>query len=699
MTEFDHDLDSDTFQPDSTTAAEGAVGAELNEPVATGDRVDYEARRVQRRQERKAQQRADRLGRLIPHRPENTSTDLRDPSALVAGSDDLRSTARRWGGSQIALVAVVAVVAVAGVGLGLDYGLNAGKVHRGVSVLGVNLGGVSQAQAAEKIATHFQTSLDNEIVLSYDGSEWTVTGSQLGVSYNAQKMAADAYSVGRSGSLLAQVRDRFHAVVSGEEIAVESSVDEEASTAFLSEVTAQTDIAPVDSSVRLASGNFVATEGSDGRAAQIDQLLSALPIALARGQQRYEIPVAVAPMAITLPEARAAADLATTLATSKMSVNYESDQWSFTAAQVGSLFTFVRSDSADPTKAALVSMPVAKGEVALVPAVSVAKVTSVILKEIGTKVGTAPVNATFKTGGGAVSVVPGKSGVGADPAKLATDIATALHSDISPKVVTLVTTSVEPEVTTAEAKAMGIVERISTYTTTFSSGNAPRVNNIKTLAAALDGTLLAPGATFSFNGTVGERTAAKGYMEAGAIVNGELVQQLGGGICQVNTTLFNAVLLSGLPINQRHNHSYYIDHYPLGRDATVSWGGPDFKFTNDLDTWVLISTAASSGSVTISLYGTDPGYDVSLKTSGWSNVRKFKTKEVEDPTLTVGRRVVETAGINGGNVTLSRSVTKGGAAVRTDSFPSSYTTVTEVVRVGTKPKSTTVTPTPVTPTP
>ncbi len=97
------------------------------------------------------------------------------------------------------------------------------------------------------------------------------------------------------------------------------------------------------------------------------------------------------------------------------------------------------------------------------------------------------------------------------------------------------------------------------------------------------GRCIAPGETFSFNGTVGPRTAEKGYQEAGAIVNGELVPQLGGGICQVGTTIFNTVFESGLPVVERHNHSFYISHYPKGRDATVSWGGPDFKFRNDTD--------------------------------------------------------------------------------------------------------------------
>ncbi|MRR37844.1 vanomycin resistance protein VanB, partial [bacterium] len=236
-----------------------------------------------------------------------------------------------------------------------------------------------------------------------------------------------------------------------------------------------------------------------------------------------------------------------------------------------------------------------------------------------------------------------------------------------------------------------------TYTTTYEPGNRPRVNNIHTLADAINGTLIAPGGTFSFNGTVGPRTAAKGYQEAPAIVQGKLVPQLGGGICQVGTTLFNSVYESGLPVLERKNHSFYISHYPKGRDATVSWGGPDFKFKNDTSSWVLLATGYSSSSLTISLYGTDPGYEVKSSAGPWTDVRPHPTREVPDATLPLGKKVIEESGIDGRTIVVKRTVTKNGAIVREDTFKSVYRTTETVVRVGTKPVAgqvPTVTPTP-----
>ena len=231
---------------------------------------------------------------------------------------------------------------------------------------------------------------------------------------------------------------------------------------------------------------------------------------------------------------------------------------------------------------------------------------------------------------------------------------------------------------------MGVEERISTFTTTYDGSNQSRVSNIHTLGDALDGKLVAPGASFSFNGAVGERTAAKGYQEANAIVNGKLVPQLGGGICQVGTTLFNSVFFSGLPITDRQNHSFYISHYPKGRDATVSWGGPDLKWKNDTKNWVLISVSYTSDSITISLYGTDPGYDVSFTTGPFTNETPYPVEKIKDPTLKSGLKIVKDRGETGKKCVVVRTVKRGGQVVRTDTFTSNYKPKVEVVRIGTK---------------
>ncbi len=319
------------------------------------------------------------------------------------------------------------------------------------------------------------------------------------------------------------------------------------------------------------------------------------------------------------------------------------------------------------------------------PSVTATQAVKTVAPKLGAAVGTPAQDAKFKTRAGSVTIVPSKDGVGPDIGLLAADITRVLKDTSNPvRTVEIKTTVVSPKLTTEKARDMGVEERISTFTTTYDGSNQPRVSNIHTLGDALDGKLVAPGASFSFNGAVGERTAAKGYQEANAIVNGKLVPQLGGGICQVGTTLFNSVFFSGLPITDRQNHSFYISHYPKGRDATVSWGGPDLKWKNDTKNWVLVSVSYTSDSITISLYGTDPGYDVSYTTGPFTNETPYPVEKIKDPTLKSGLKIVEGQGRDRQEVRGGSHGQKGGQVVRTDTFTSNYKPKVEVVRIGTK---------------
>jgi vancomycin resistance protein YoaR len=398
------------------------------------------------------------------------------------------------------------------------------------------------------------------------------------------------------------------------------------------------------------------------------------------------------PVKITDEAAKPAIDEVHRMLAGPVQVTHEAEKWQFTAQEIAGWLAFRPVSAAESTASAESSAPADPAgnggaqELVLEAYIDSAKATEVVGPRVG-GAGHAAVDATFKVSNGSVTIIPSQDGVGPDIEALASEMTIVLKGT-GTRSLELRTRRVEPEITTEKARGMGIKGRISTYTTTYSAGNKPRVNNIHTLADSIDGTLIAPGETFSFNGTVGERTASKGYQEAPAIVQGKLVPQLGGGICQVGTTLFNTVFESGLPVVERRNHSLYIDHYPKGRDATVSWGGPDFKFKNDTATWVLLAAGYTNSSLTISLYGTDPGYDVTSSVGGWTNIKAHTVTEVPDPTLPVGKRVIEQSGADGRTIVVTRTVRKNGTVVREDTFKSVYRSEEEVVRVGTMPVST-----------
>lgn len=145
-------------------------------------------------------------------------------------------------------------------------------------------------------------------------------------------------------------------------------------------------------------------------------------------------------------------------------------------------------------------------------------------------------------------------------------------------------------------------EKIGSYVTKFKPGNKERTKNIELATEAINNYVLFPGDTFSFNQVVGERTKAKGYERAPVIVKGELAEDIGGGICQVSSTLFNAVDLRGIEMVERYSHSKSVPYVPSGRDATVSWHGPDFVFKNHSHRPLLIRANASNGDMSIHIY-------------------------------------------------------------------------------------------------
>ncbi|OUS77800.1 hypothetical protein B1748_03185 [Paenibacillus sp. MY03] len=149
------------------------------------------------------------------------------------------------------------------------------------------------------------------------------------------------------------------------------------------------------------------------------------------------------------------------------------------------------------------------------------------------------------------------------------------------------------------------VNAIGSYSTYFNSRNRNRSSNIVLSAKAINNTVIFPGEKFSFNGTVGKRTREKGYLRAPVIVRGELYEDIGGGICQVSSTLYNAADRAGLTIVERYSHSRNVHYVPPGRDATVSWYGPDFVFVNPYNHPVLIRAYAGPGSVSVTIFSSD----------------------------------------------------------------------------------------------
>lgn len=243
----------------------------------------------------------------------------------------------------------------------------------------------------------------------------------------------------------------------------------------------------------------------------------------------------------------------------------------------------------------------------------------------------------------------------------------------------------KPKITTKNLKKHLFKDQMGSCTTSVGGSNA-RISNVRLAAETLNGTILLPGETFSYNDALGERTTDRGYQAAPAYSNGESVQEIGGGICQVSSTLYKATLLSNLKIVEHHNHSYVSSYIGIGMDATVSWGGPDYQFKNNTDYPIKISASYSDGEVTCVIYGTKLDDTYVEMTAETLQVNSSGTVYQDDPDMDAGTSTVVSSGHDGYVVQTYRNIYDGdGNKISTEKEAYCvYRKQDRVVRVGTR---------------
>ena len=280
-------------------------------------------------------------------------------------------------------------------------------------------------------------------------------------------------------------------------------------------------------------------------------------------------------------------------------------------------------------------------------------------------------------------VNPAESSRKADINKLMSDIQKFPLIDV-PKRMTIPMVEIPASVTTEAVQALAFDTIIGEYTTNFSVKEINRSSNLMAAAKAIDRKVLRPGEIFSFNDTVGPRVPETGYKDAYVIVNGEYVQGTGGGICQVSSTLYNAVLLSNLAIIERFPHAVTVSYVPLGQDATVNYPNLDFKFKNDTANILYLRTELKPGSLTLQIWGKKSDKSVRMERQVEKEMEN-KTEERLDPNMAAGRIVQEQAGSKG-MIVNTWKVIRDGAGNETKQFLSRdvYAPANRILRVGSR---------------
>lgn len=247
-------------------------------------------------------------------------------------------------------------------------------------------------------------------------------------------------------------------------------------------------------------------------------------------------------------------------------------------------------------------------------------------------------------------------------------------------------TITKPSKTVKEIGTEAFPDLLGVCKTNYAASNKNRTTNLILAAGKINGTVLLPGEEFSYNGVVGKRTVEAGYKNAATYSNGQVVDDIGGGICQISSTLYDAAVFANMDITVRRNHQFVTSYLPAGKDATVVWGSQDFKFKNSRKYPVRITATVSGGVATVQIWGVkeDVEYDISIETKQISTI-KYTTQYVEDPSLPAGTQKVSQAGANGRKVQAYKVMKLNGQVVsRTLLSTDTYRAMTRIVRVGTK---------------
>jgi len=269
---------------------------------------------------------------------------------------------------------------------------------------------------------------------------------------------------------------------------------------------------------------------------------------------------------------------------------------------------------------------------------------------------TPPMDARFEAVGESVRIVGARPGFELDAKLTARQLLAVARKRGSSKA-PLKGKKEPADFTTADARALDIKERVSTFTT-YHPCCEPRVQNIHRIADIVDGAMVQPAESFSLNDYVGPRTPANGFVAAPAIRDGEFVDEVGGGISQFATTMFNAIFFGGYDFLEYQPHSYYISRYPPGREATISTPDPDLAFLNDSNAGIYIDTAYTTSSITVSFYGSQ-NFDVDAREGPRKNVTPPKTECRVNQSLARGDERVIQEGLTGFDIVVTRTFSDG----------------------------------------
>ena len=548
--------------------------------------------------------------------------------------------------------------------LGLAFAGSPARLPAGVEIAGVSVGGLVPGQARRKLEARSRAVADRPVIFRAGGHTWKLTARRLEISVNWRGAVSAALRQGEGPAPVRGFR-RLGVRLFGADVTPAAQAYDAALQFELDQIAARTNRTHRDASLRLDRRTPVVLPARTG--AKLDRHAAARAIvqALASLQRplTVDLPVKLDPPRVTAAALQPAAAQVRAALSAPVQLAVGAARFELRPYRLARLLRLPGNGRAGVRIGGLGSD----------------RFFARLRRSIERK----PQDARFEPVAGGIRLRRSHAGVLVDMRATSDEI---LRAALSPtrRFARLVAERTPAKLTTAEARKLGIKQIVGTYTTIY-GGIANRIHNVQLVAHLIDNHFIRPGEEFSFNRTTGVRDASKGFLEAPVIINGELQTGLGGGVCQVSTTVFNAAYEAGLKITARTNHALYISHYPLGRDATVNYPDTDLRFVNDTDRWLLLRTFVGSSSLTVTLYGTSPHRKVESEAAPLTVTGPVPVKTTTDPNLLVGRTVVDVAGSPALATSVERKVfDRDGKLLYDDHWSSHYRGDYRLVRVGSK---------------
>jgi vancomycin resistance protein YoaR len=544
------------------------------------------------------------------------------------------------------------------------------RIVPGVTVGDVSLGGKNLAQAQSALEAREKT-LDKKVTLKYDGKEYAVKAEDIDLTYDWEGTTLRAFEIGRSGNVLQDTKDKIAGLVKNLNIPAFHDHSDEKLISVLSEAKSLFNVIAQNAGVKMEKGKLVVTTESEGKKVLDDALHTTVIQAfdkLSFGDK--ELPGKKIVPKITTAEVTALLPQAEKIINNEITVKDGSRTWKLTSEQLLGYMTFQRDKEKNHVEIDLLEPRLES-----------------FVEELEQEVNQLPRGqVTGMEGNKVTGFKLSKEGSELDKGKFIAVFRDAYFNSKS---------NVEiPKVSVSgplDKDKYGILELLGEGKSTYKGSASGRIHNLTLAAERASGVLVAPGATYSLNNSVGDIDSKTGYDIAYIIKDGRTVLGSGGGVCQTSTTLFRAVLNSGLPIVMRYPHAYRVSYYeqdqPVGFDAAIYQPSWDFRFKNDTENYVLVQAEADEANYALKfqIFGTPDGRKVSVTEPVVTNQSPPPPALYQDdPTLAKGVTKQVDFPAWGAKVTYSRTVTRGDEELFVDNFESRYQPWRAVYLVGTK---------------